>query len=284
MAHDLLGRYLVSSTYFDRRMLEQLSLSTAIDPVHLRLLLLRRIATRSDIARKMFLPLALELPVNILKLDFGGNTEFFRYWREVIDILKAMPQSLRDSNRTFNHHVAISCRRVVKMKEYFDATPDEKRDLLRYAISRLEYAINSLDRTPDDESDLNLFNSLSLAYQDLAELEQAQGASDADVRELRAKAEEAARRAHDEGPSNSYVLETMARNVLQNGELYPEDAVQSASEALGFIYQALSLDRSELRQAQLTSLANRALRLLRSSESSEPAETRLDCWRRRGSC
>jgi hypothetical protein len=272
MAHDLLGRYLVSSTYFDRRMLEQLSLSAANDPVHLRLLLLRRIATRSDIARKAFLPLALELPVNILKLDFGGNTEFFQYWRDVIDILKAMPQSLRDSNRTFNHHVAISCRRVVKMKEYFDATPDEKRDLLRYAISRLEYAINSLDRTPDDESDLNLFNSLSLAYQDLAELEQSQGASDADVRELRAKAEEAARRAHDAGPSNSYVLETMARNVLQNGELYPEDAVQSASEALGFIYQALSLDRSELRQAQLTSLANRALRLLRSSESSERVE------------
>jgi hypothetical protein len=272
MAHDLLGRYLVTSTYFDRRMLEQLSLGDAIDPVHLRLLLLRRVATRSDIARKVFLPLALEFPVNILKLDFGGNTEFFRYWRDVIDILKAMPQALRDSSRTFNHHVAISCRRVVKMKEYFDATPDEKRQLLKYAISRLEYAITFVDRSHDDESDLNLFNSLSLAYQDLAELEQALGASEAEVRELRAQAEAAARRAHDEGPSNSYVLETMARNVLQNGELYPEEAVRSASEALGFVYQALSLDRSELRQAQLTTLANRALRLLRSSDSSERVE------------
>jgi hypothetical protein len=103
-------------------------------------------------------------------------------------------------------------------------------------------------------------------------LEQALDASEAEVRELRAQAEAAARRAHDEGPSNSYVLETMARNVLQNGELYPEEAVRSASEALGFVYQALSLDRSELRQAQLTTLANRALRLLRSSDSSERVE------------
>jgi hypothetical protein len=272
MAHDLLGRYLVTSTYFDRKMLERLSLSDAIDPVSLRLRLLRRVATRSDLARRSFLPLALEFPVTILKLDFGGNTEFFRYWRDVISILKEMPQALRDSNRTFNHHVAISCRRVVKMKEYFDATVDEKRELLSYAISRLEYAINSLDKAPDDETDLNLFNSLSLSYQDLAELEQSQGASDEDVRELRKKAEMAARRAHDEGPSNSYVLETMARNVLQNGELYPNDAVQSASEALGLIYQALSLDRSELRQAQLTELANRALRLLRSSDATVKVE------------
>ena len=268
MAHDLLGRYLLNSTYFDRQMLEKLSLLDAADPVHLRLLLLQRIATRADLARKMYLPLALEFPVNILKLDFGGNTEFFRYWRQVIAILKAMPQALRDSSRTFNHHVAISCRRVVKMREYFDATTDEKRGLLKYAIARLEYSIESLEVRPDDESDLNLFNSLSLAYQDLAELEQAEGASEDEVRRLRAQSEVAARRAHDEGPSNSYVLETMARNILQNGELYPEDAVRSASEALGFIYQALSLDRAELRQAQLTALANRALRLLRAADSS----------------
>jgi len=99
-------------------------------------------------------------------------------------------------------------------------------------------------------------------------LEQSQGATDEDVRELRQKAEAAAKRAHDEGPSNSYVLETMARSILQNGELYADDAVRSASEALGYIYQALSLDRSELRQSQLTQLANRALRLLRSSDAS----------------
>lgn len=272
MAHDLLGRYLVTSTYFDRQMLERLSISDVVDPISLRLRLLRRVATRSDLARRSFLPLALEFPVTILKLDFGGNTEFFRYWRDVISILKGMPQALRDSNRTFNHHVAISCRRVVKMKEYFDASVEEKRELLSYAIFRLEYAINSLDKSPDDETDLNLFNSLSLAYQDMADLEQSQGASDENVRELRHKAEIAARRAHDEGPSNSYVLETMARNVLQNGELYSDDAVRSASEALGFIYQAISLDRSELRQAQLTELANRALRLLRSSDASVQVE------------
>jgi hypothetical protein len=36
--------------------------------------------------------------------------------------------------------------------------------------------------------------------------------------------------------------------------------------------QALSLDRSELRQAQLTELANRALRLLRSSNATVQVE------------
>ncbi|NLY00504.1 MAG: hypothetical protein GXY83_30785, partial [Rhodopirellula sp.] len=51
MAHDLLGRYLLTSTYFDRQMLARLSISDAVDPVHLRLMLLRRIATRHDLER-----------------------------------------------------------------------------------------------------------------------------------------------------------------------------------------------------------------------------------------
>lgn len=267
MAHDLLGRYLITSSFYDRSMLATLQLDTVVDPVDLRLMLLRRVATRSDLARTTYLPLGIEFAVNIFKLDQNGNTEFFRYWRKVIDILKSMPVALRESSRTFNHHVAISCRRVVKMKEYFDASPDEQRELLLYAIDRLEYAINSLERAPDDDSDLNLFNSLSLAYQDLAECEQIAGSDEKRVRELHQKAADAVRRAHEEGPSNSYALETMARHLLQNAELYTEERASSASEALGFIYQALSLDRSDLRQSQLVTLANQALRLLRSTES-----------------
>lgn len=267
MAHDLLGRYLVQSVYFDRAMLQLLGLSDVRDPVDLRLRLLRRVATRKELALRNYLPLALEFAVKILKLDFGGNAEYFRYWREVIAILKDMPAQLRQTSRAFNHHVAISCRRVVKMSEYFDATPAEQRSLLLYAVERLEYAANTLPRTPDDESNVNLLNSLSLAYQDLADWEQVHSGEQNLIRLYRQKAAAAARRALEESPANSYVLETMAKNLLQNGQVRPDERVTSAGEALGYIFQAMSLDQLEARQNQLTQLANRALQMLRSSDS-----------------
>ena len=42
-----------------------------------------------------------------------------------------------------------------------------------------------------------------------------------------------------------------------------------ATEALGYIYQAITLERSEFRQSELTRLANRALSLLRSANAIE---------------
>lgn len=271
MAHDLLGRYLITSTFFDHAMLERLGLTEATDPVQLRLLLLRRIACSGALALKPFRSLALDFAIKILKLDASGNQEFVPYWREVLSILAAMPASVRETSRTFNHHIAVSLRRVVKQKE-FGATPGERKELLERAIAHLEYALHELDRGSDDESNLNLFNSLALAYQDLADIEREAGATPERLETLRAKATEATRNAFLEDPTNSYALETMAKNLIQNAEHTPQHAAASAAEALGYIYQAITLERSEFRQAELTRLANRALQLLRSAGGQQQVE------------
>jgi tetratricopeptide (TPR) repeat protein len=263
MAHDLLGRYLINSTFFDHTMMERLKLTSAQDPVALRLLLLRRIACRSDLALKPFRGLALDFAIKILKLDADGNQEFVPHWATVLDILRAMPAGIRETSRAFNHHVAISLRRVAKQREFGIALPERQR-VLHEAVGHLEYALNELEPSADEESDLNLYNSLALAYQDLADVErEAESPSDL-ISALQVKATEATRKAIEQDPTNSYVLETAAKNLIQKAELYPNEAVLSATEALGYIYQAVTLERSEFRQSELTRLANRALRLLRS--------------------
>lgn len=270
MAHDLIGRYLLKSVYFDRSQLTQLSLDAAADPVHLRLILLRRVAVRKELGRKLFTPLAMEFAVNILKLGTDGNLEYARYWKDVLEILEAMPRSIWETNRTFNHHVAISRRRIATNDELFHLSLNDKHEQLTKAIEHLEYALNRLQRTEaDDETDLNLLNSLSLAYQNLADVERDRGSPEELLLELRQKATETARRAQQDNPTNSYVLETFARNLLQNGRLYPQQATLCAAEALGYIYQAMSLDRSLLRETRLTRLANEALSMLRSADAAD---------------
>lgn len=264
LLHDLLGRYLVRSVFFDRAMLDRLGLGEAIDPVDLRLRLLRRVAVRREIALPRHLPLALEFAVNVLKLGSDGNFEFSKSWRDVLAILDEMPQALWNASRAFNHHTAISRRRVVTDVMLFDPTPEEQIELLNQAIADLEYAVKSIPLSHDEDSDLLLLNSLALAYQNLAEVEREQGCDPDRFQELRAKATEAARQAQRQNPSNSYVLETLARDLIQDAQANPGSAVLSASEALGFIYQALSLDASEQRHAKLNSLAEQALGMLRS--------------------
>jgi uncharacterized protein YfkK (UPF0435 family) len=271
MAHDLLGRYLITSTFFDRQMLERLGLSQATDPVQLRLLLLRNVATRSAIALKPYRRLALDFAVKILKLDAEGNAEFVPCWRSVLEILKAMPSGIRETSRTFNHHVAVSLRRVAKQRE-FGIDDAERKQLLETAIKHLEYALYELEPSADEESNLNLYNSLALAYLDLADLEREAMAAPDRIELLRTKASDAARKALQEDPANSYVLETTAKNLIQSGEIDPEKAVVSATEALGYIYQAVTLERSEFRQSELTRLANRALRLLRSAHANDQVQ------------
>jgi hypothetical protein len=267
MAHDLLGRYLITSTFFDHQMLERLGLGKATDPVQLRLLLLRSIATRSAIALKPFRTLALEFAVKILKLDAEGNAEFIPCWREVLDILNAMPSGIRETSRTFNHHIAVSLRRVAKQRE-FAINDTERKQLLEKAIKHIEYALD-LAPTEDEESNINLYNSLALAYLDLADVEREAKAPPDRIESLRTKANDAARAALQEDPTNSYVLETTAKNLIQNGEINPDKAIVSATEALGYIYQAVTLERSEFRQSELTRLANRALALLRSANAND---------------
>ena len=173
-----------------------------------------------------------------------------------------MPAGIRETSRIFNHHVAISLRRVAKQRE-FGVSLQDRSELLEKAIGHLEYAAYQLPRTDDDESNLNLFNSLALAYQDVADVQREAGAPNEVIDSYRLKATEATRKALQEDPTNSYVLETTAKNLIQNGELHSDAAAASAAEALGYLYQAVGLERSEFRQSELARLANRALQLLR---------------------
>lgn len=262
VAHDLLARYLLNAVFYDRTPLDELGLGGITDPIQLRLVLLRRIAMRPELAQRRHRMLAVDFAVRILKLDADGNQEFILYWREVLDILRAMPAGIRQTSRAFNHHIAVSMRRVAKQRE-FDVSVNECASLLREAVASLEYALNELSDGEADESRLNLFNSLALAYQDLADVEKELGSDPRLIDQLREKATNATRQALEEDPTNPYVLETTAKNLIQQGELYPKDAIGSATEALGYIYQAVSLERSEWRQVELTRLADRALKLLR---------------------
>lgn len=272
IAHDLLARYLLNATFADRSMLESLGLGSVTDPISLRLRLLKSIATRPELARKRYLALALEFAVNILKLDRDGNREFFGHWKEVLGILEEMPDEVWNTSRTFNHHVAISRRRVVRDEQLFELSLQEKREQLELAVEHLKYALSRLNAEDEDERDLNLYNSLARAYQDLADVERAAGADEIRLRQLSELATEAARKAYEEEPQNPYVLETFARDLLQQGSVYPDKAVENACQALVFIYQALHLESAPLRQQQLSVLVEQAVALLRAGTATEEIE------------
>ncbi len=273
LLHDLIGRYLIRSVFFDRVMLGRLGYSDARDPMHLRLLLLRRVAQRSQIKNPSFLNLALEFAINILKLGNEGQVDFLPYWYEVLEILDGMPKELWNSSRTFNHHTAISRRRVVTVTNaFFDPTLEMKKQLLEDAVDDIEYALNDIPETDQDESNLNLFNSLALAYQNLAEVEREIGCSDERLIQLRKRATEAARNAQRENPSTSHVLETLARDLIQNGQYDSTVAVQNASEALGYIFEALQRATSDQPRVQLNRWAEKALALLQTPDASPTIE------------
>lgn len=263
-AHDVLGRYLVNAVYHDRLLLKELGLDGIQSSIELRLHFISRLTSRKALGERRFTLFAVQFAVKTLKLDEPeGNAEFFQFWRDVISILERFPESVRRSNRTFIHHVAISRRRVAK-NERFGASVEERRTQLSKAIEEIEYALRSLDEVHGDESNLNLYNSLALAYQDLASLELEQGGISDLVRRLRAKANEATLNALRENPTNPYVLETAAKNLLQQGKLEVTESVSTASQALGYIFQATTLENSAVRQHQLGRLATEALMRLKS--------------------
>src|SRR5690606_31901090 len=124
---------------------------------------------------------------NILKIDPESGGEFLSKWRTVLNILENMPDSLRQTSRAFDHHVAISKRRVAT-NQMFDLSLEEKEAYLRSAINDLKFALESVVRTYGDENDLNLVNSLALGYQNLAEVRVLSGATSEEVTELRGEA------------------------------------------------------------------------------------------------
>jgi hypothetical protein len=262
IAHDLLGRLLLNIVFHDREALTRFGLAEAQDPTHLRVLLLRRIATRSALDRKVYQPLALQFPINILKLD-NGRLEFARYWTEVLAALDEMPQVFRNTSRAYKHHVAITRRRVCTIREYFDIADTQRQVLLEQAIRLLEEGVVLPLVGLDDETDLNMYNSLSLAYQDLAEVEQKLGALESRLTALWKSATEAAQEARRLNPRNSYVLETLARNLILTAKMYPDERAERAAEALSYVYEAMSLEMAIDRQRRLLKFAEEAIEILR---------------------
>lgn len=275
IAHDVLARYLLNGIWNDRLLCDGLSLPSYEDPVDLRLAMIAEVSRRTSTGEVFARPFAVALATHVLKLDEQqGNAEFFKYWRKVLAVLDSVPETVRLTSRAFNHHVAISRRRVTQ-GELFAVSEDEKKELLRRAVQELEFALNQIDASREDESNLNILNTLALVYQDLAEIERLTGASQAEVSRLLASSDEVTNRALKENPNSSYVLETAAKNLLRQTSVVTDETfrVESAAKALSFVFQASRLDTAYSRGIKLGILAGQALRHLRGDQATAAIET-----------
>lgn len=268
IAHDLLARHLINGVWNDRLLCEDLGIEPLEDSVALRLSLIANVAKRSAMGEPFAKPFAVSLATSVLKLDEQhGNAEFFKHWRTVIEILESVPQVVRLTSRTFNHHLAISRRRVTQ-DDYFHLDRGEKKALLREATKDIEFALDQTESSQEDESTLNLLNTLALLFQDLADLER-NGGDAAELARLLAKSDAITNQALKENPNNSYVLETAAKNQLRQG-LASGDAserIESAARALSFVFQASRLDTAASRRMKLGQLAAQALKVLRENNA-----------------
>ena len=266
LGHPQVARYLLNLAFRDRKFLDEIGFGEVTNAVALRLELIREVACNPLLAQNRFLPISIEFARSILKLDRGGNREFFLEWQRVISILEGMPDRIWETNRTFNHHVAISRRRIASDEEYFPLSTRQQREQLNAAIEHIERSLNEIEASHDDDSDLNLLNSLARTYQDLATLEIKSRGPQKAIDEHRGNASLCIRRAEKLGSTNSYVLETLARDLLQNAESQIKSnaisATKLACEALSYVRQALSLDSVEQRIEQLNKLLMGCFRLL----------------------
>lgn len=132
-----------------------------------------------------------------------------------------------------------------------------------------------------------MLNSLANAYFDLAEAESAVGAAPERIDEIRRLANDATRRAFEENPANSFVIETYVKNLLQLARGSSPKAIEQCVEALGILFSALSSSESVYRAAQLGSLADRALSILfqktppsvEGGEPSHPIDVLVSAWK-----
>ncbi|MFM0178741.1 hypothetical protein PQR52_09760 [Paraburkholderia aspalathi] len=274
VAHDILARYLLNAVWNDRPLSDLLALGMTSDPVDLRLSLIERLATRTEMSETFAQPFAVALATSVLKLDERvGNAEFFPHWRKVLAILESVPESVRYSSRAFNHHLAISRRRVTQ-DDLFHLAVAEKRTLLHKAVQEVEFALDRIDPTPDDEGDLYLLNTLALLYQDLAKLERGPDGDRNRLAQYLGKSDEVTNRALKHNPNSPYVLETAAKNLLrQRLDMADEsEKVMAAAKALSFVFQASRLDSVAFRRMSLGLLASEALRALRAPEATQAVE------------
>lgn len=276
LIHDILGRFLINALFYDFSMRTELGFSDAKDAEHLRFLLLRQISQKPALGERAYRSIGEDFATSIFKVDPDhGHGNFVSLWREVLEALGSMRRSLRDTSRIFRHHTAISRRRITKLDENLYGVKDEdKVTLLNDAIEDINYALNFIEYTPGSESNLNLFNSLAKAYLDLAKAESATGAPREKITELRRLANDATRKAYEENPTNSFVIETYVENLLESARQSSEPAVDGCIEALGILFSALTSNEATYRKSQLGSLADQALEILfqQTSENAKDVE------------
>lgn len=271
MAHDLIGRYLLTAIYYDHAARDAAGLLDAENPEHLRFLVLRRLSRLPTLGHTPNREIAEEFPMSIFKIDPDhGHANFVSFWKDVLTAIDEMPKTLHATSRAFRHHPAISRRRVVKQRDDFPTGAAERVKLLERAISDIRYALENIPATSENEADLNLYNSLALAYYDLAEEEADIGAPSERTEELRLKAHEATQRAYRLSPDNSFVTETYARSLLNEARSVPEAAAENAVEVLNIVYAAMDRDRSGQRRFALGRLADAAIQVLLQMNTPDP--------------
>jgi hypothetical protein len=275
LIHDILGRFLINALFYDFALRDELGFVAAKDAEHLRFLILRQISREQVLGERSYRPIGEDFATSVFKIDPDhGHGGFVSIWRDVLNALDEMPSTLRDTSRLFRHHTAVSRRRIAKLDEnFYDVTSEERIALLNRAIEDINYALNFIDYTPGAEPNLNLLNSLAHAYLDLAEIESKRGAKIERTIELRRLANEATRRAYAENPTNSFVIETYVKNLLNSAVVFPEEAVNQCVEALGILYSALTSNDEDYRASQLGSLADRALTILFQQTPTVPDQT-----------
>ncbi|HYC45662.1 MAG TPA: hypothetical protein VED01_09290 [Burkholderiales bacterium] len=264
LVHDVLGRFLINALFYDFESRSALGFAEAKDAEHLRFMLLRQIAHKSMLGERAYQTIGEDFATSIFKIDPDhGHGSFASIWPEVLDALDNMPQSLRDTNRVFRHHTAVSRRRIARLDERFYGVTNALRiALLLRAIEDINYALSFIEYSPGSEPNLNLFNSLANAYLDLAEAEAVEGAPRPRILELRKLASEATHKAYVESPTNSFVLETYVKNLLESARDPGELAIEHCIEALGLVFSALISDEATYRKSQLGALADQGLAIL----------------------
>lgn len=262
MAHDLLGRYLITGLFYDHQSRQSLGYGNAANAEHLRFLILKEISSQPCLQRADLRSVAEAFAVSIFKIDpEHGYATLAPFWRQVLEALDEMPRVVRATSRTFLHHVAISRRRIASDPQMFVMSDIERVELLRRAVEDIEAALG-LDGPPGSETDINLYNSLAHAYHDLAEAEATAQLDSSIAAASRAKAQDATRRAYSLNPDNSFVVETFARSLLSEGADDERFAAQKALEVLTLVYGLMERSTSEPRRNALGRLSERAFDLL----------------------
>lgn len=288
LAHDILGRYIITALFYDFPAREKLGFGEAKNAEHLRFMLLRRISQKSGLSETDFRSIGEDFATAIFKMDPDrGHGSFSFCWRETLSALDNMPKLLRDTSRVFRHHTSISRRRIVSIGQpIFDIALSEKITLLTKAIEDIRYALENIRYTPGSEPDLNLYNSLANAYLDLRDCEQEAGAPPQRLDEIRKLANDASRKAYEESPTNAYAVETYVKNLLSNARESADLAVDNCIEALGVVFAAITSNDLGYRKVHLGDLADEALKLLLSqapkniltSEPQTPVQVLTKAW------